>query len=64
MPRKPLGFDDVRNAARALPDIEDGTTLGLLSLKVRGRLMACTAIHKSAEPNSLVVKVDVGTRGS
>jgi hypothetical protein len=62
MPRKPLDFDVVRELARTLPGIEDGTGYGVPSLKVRGKLMTCPAIHKSAEPHSLVVKIGFDQR--
>ena len=54
MPRKRVSFDVVREVARALPDVEESAGP---SLKVRGKLLTCPAIHKSAEPHSLVVKV-------
>jgi len=57
MPRKPLDFDFVRDMARALPGVEESTGRGAPSLKVRGRLLTCPAIHKSAEPYSLVVMI-------
>jgi hypothetical protein len=57
MPRKPLGFDVVRKLAETLPGVEAGTTREMPSLSVCGRLMACPAINKSAEPHSLVVKI-------
>jgi len=62
MRRKASGFDLVLEAARALPDVERSTTWGASALKVGGRLLACQAIHKSAEPNSIVVKVPMGER--
>jgi hypothetical protein len=62
MPRDPLSFDVVRELARALPDIEDCTGRGGPALKVRGTLLTCPAMHKSAEPHSLVVKVGVDQR--
>jgi len=55
--RKPLSFDAVRELALALPDVEESTSYGAQSWKVRGQLVACQAINKSAEPNSLVVKI-------
>jgi hypothetical protein len=57
MPRKTLGFDAVRELASALPDVEESTSYGAHSWKVRGKMVACQAINKSAEPNSLVVKI-------
>jgi len=37
-------------------------TWGTDALKVHGRLLACRAIHKSAEPNSIVVKLPIEQR--
>jgi hypothetical protein len=37
----------------ALPDVEESTIHGAPSLKVRGKLLTCPAIHQSAEPNTL-----------
>ena len=62
MPRAPLGFDVVRELARALPGIEESTSYGVPSLKLRGKLLACTAINKSAEPGSLGVRVGIEER--
>ena len=46
----------------ALPDVEEDTIHGAPSLKVRGRLLTCPALHKSAEPDSLAVRIDVDQR--
>jgi hypothetical protein len=62
MPRKPLDFDVVRELARTLPDVEESTGHGAPSLKVRGKLLTCPAIHKSAEAHSLVVKIGFDQR--
>jgi hypothetical protein len=62
MPGKPLSFDVVREIARTLPDVEESTGRGAPSLKLRGKLLACPAIHKSAEPHSLVVKLGFDQR--
>jgi hypothetical protein len=62
MPRKPLDFDVVRELARTLPDVEESAGTRGPSLKVGGRLLACPAIHKSAEPNSLVVRIGLDQR--
>jgi hypothetical protein len=58
MPSKKVNFDVVREIAMALPDVEESTLHGAPSLKVRGRLLTCPALHKSAEPNSLAVRID------
>ena len=62
MPRKPLTFDAVSELARTLPDVEESTSYGVPSWKVRGKMIACQAINKSAEPNSLVVKIPFEAR--
>lgn len=58
MPRTPVDFDTVRRLARELGVVAEGTIHGAPSLKVGGRLLACLPAHKSAEPGSLVVRVD------
>jgi hypothetical protein len=59
---KPLDFDVVREIALALPDVEESTIHGAPSLKVRGRLLACPALRKSAEPDSLAVRIGLDQR--
>lgn len=63
MPSK-VTFDTVRTIASSLPGVKESTGNGTLALKVGGKLMACTAINKSAEPNSLVVKIDFDQRNA
>jgi hypothetical protein len=53
-----ITFDTVRKIALAMPGVEEGTTYGTPALKVRGKLLACIPSHKSAEPDSLAVRVD------
>ena len=48
--------------ALRLPDVEEGTSWGVPSLKLRGRLLACMASHSSAEPDTLVVRVSTDQR--
>ena len=62
MSGKKTDFDVVRDLALKLPDVEDSTIHGAPSLKVRGRLLACQAIHRSAEPNTLAVRIDFEQR--
>jgi hypothetical protein len=52
----------VESIGRSLPDVELTTSWGQRSLKVRGKMFACVASHKSAEPNTLVVMMDVAGR--
>jgi hypothetical protein len=61
MPRR-TGFDRVRAIGRTLPDVEETTTWGSPTLKVRGKMFVCMAVHKSAEPNTLVVRMDFAQR--
>jgi hypothetical protein len=62
MTTSPLDFDFVCEIALALPDVEESRGRGAASLKVRGRLLTCPAIHRSAEPHSLVVKIGFDER--
>jgi hypothetical protein len=55
-------FDAVRKIGLALPDVEEGTMYGSPALKLGGRLVACLAVHRSAEPGSLVVRTEFEDR--
>lgn len=57
MPKKRITFDTVREIGRHLPGAEEGTIYGSPALKVRGKMFACLAIHRSAEPQSLVIQI-------
>ncbi len=57
MPRNKIDFDAVRKIARGLSGVEESTAYGSPALKVRGKLLTCIAIHKSAEPGSLAVRI-------
>ncbi len=59
---KRSGFDAAIAVGRLLPDVEVTTAWGASALKVRGRMFACVAINKSAEPNSMVVRMDMAQR--
>src|SRR6476661_2931629 len=61
MPRG-SSFKTVESIARSLPDVEVTTSWGAPALKVRGKMFACMASHKSAEPNTLVVMMDFADR--
>ncbi len=62
MPSKKIDFNVVREIALALPGVEESNLHGAPSLKVSGRLLACPALHRSAEPNSIVVRIDFRQR--
>jgi hypothetical protein len=57
MPRKGgVDYATVRELALALPGVIDSSTLRGIAFKARGKLLACKAIHRSAEPESLMVR--------
>jgi hypothetical protein len=62
MPRSTINFDTVRNIGLALPGVEESTAHGVPALKVHGKLLACVPANRSAEPDSLVVRVDFDDR--
>jgi hypothetical protein len=55
-------FRRVEAIARTLPDVEVTTSWGQPAVKVRGKMFACMASHKSAEPGTLVVRMDIAAR--
>ncbi len=57
MPTRKMDFEVVRDIAKALPDVEESSLHGAPSLKVSGRLLTCPALHSSAEPDSLAVRI-------
>ena len=59
---KGLDFDTVRAVALAVPQVVDRSTLRGLAFKVHGKLLACKAFHRSAEPQSLMVRVGARER--
>jgi hypothetical protein len=52
----------VGEIAVSLPDVKENVTRRGTGWKVKGRLMTCEAIHKSAEKNSLMVRVSTQER--
>jgi len=57
MARPSTSFDRVRRLARQLEGVEEGTSYGSPALKVRGKMFACIAVDKSAEPDTLAVRM-------
>jgi hypothetical protein len=57
-----ITFDTVRKLARELPGVEESAAYGAPALKVRGKLLACIPTHKSAEPGSLMVRINLDDR--
>jgi hypothetical protein len=57
MPKNKVDFDIVHKVATALPSVEAGTAYGGRAWKLKGKILTCQAVHRSAEPNSLVVQI-------
>ena len=55
--RSGVDYTAVRELALALPDVKDSSTLRGIAFKARGKLLACKAVHRSAESESLMVRV-------
>lgn len=55
-------FNTVRKVGLALPDVVNATCYGAPALKLNGKLIACIPTNKSAETNSLVVRIDIEHR--
>jgi len=64
MPKTAINFETVRALGREFPDLEESTMYGSPALKLGKRLVACLAIHRSAEPGSLVVRTDFEQRAA
>jgi hypothetical protein len=62
MPKQTIDFDTVRKIGLTLPGVEESTAYGFPALKVGGKLLACIPANRSAEPNSLAVRVDFEDR--
>jgi hypothetical protein len=57
-----MTFATVRALGRTLPDVEESTMYGTPALKWHGKLLACIASNKAAEPNTLVVRMGFDER--
>lgn len=62
MPNRKINFDTVRKIGLAFPGVEESSAYGSPALKVRGKLLACIPVNRSAEPGSLAVRVDLNDR--
>ncbi len=62
--RSTMSVDVLREIALQFPDVEEATTERGIAFKARGRLLTCSAIHASAEPNSLVVRIGMEQRAA
>ena len=61
---KPITLTNVRKIALALPGVEESVGWGVPTFKVQGKMFACVPSHRSAEPGSLVVRVDFDDRAT
>src|SRR4051812_35508818 len=59
---EPITFQTVRAIGLKLAGAEVGTSYGSPALTVNGRMFACIAINKSAEPDTLAVRVPLEQR--
>jgi hypothetical protein len=57
-----VDFSTVRGIALTLPGVVESTAYGAPALKVGAKLLACIPANRSAEPDSLVVRVDPDDR--
>ena len=55
-------FKTVEAIGRTLPGVDVTTAYGQPALKARGKLIACMAANKAAEPNTLVVMMAFADR--
>jgi hypothetical protein len=64
MRKTAVKIEEVRALGRDFPDLQESTMYRSPALKLGKRLVACLAIHRSAEPGSLVVRTDFEQRAA
>ena len=52
----------MRTIGLAFPGVQESAAYGAPALKVQGKLLACLPTHRSAEPDSLMVRVGFDDR--
>jgi hypothetical protein len=57
-----MTFADVEKVLLPLEGITDATAYGAPCFKLNGRIFACVAINKQAEPNSLMIRLPIDQR--
>jgi|SRR5581483_977773 len=57
-----VDFETVREIAMALPGVQESLGAWGRAFKVRGKLMACKAVNRSAEEGTLAVRIDFAQR--
>ena len=64
MRKSTASFETVRKIGLELAGVEESTMYGAPALKVHGALLACLPSHRSAEPGSVVLRVDFADRAA
>ena len=64
MAKAALTFETVRALRRNFPDLQESTMYGSPAVKLGKRLVAWVAVHRSAEPGSLVFRTDFEQRAA
>jgi hypothetical protein len=59
-----LSMDTIIELGLKLPDVREISYYGVPALKLNGRMLACTAVNKSAEINSAVVAIGLEQRAA
>jgi hypothetical protein len=62
MPKRAVTFETIRDIALKLPGVEESTAFGVPAVKVKGKLLACIPTHRSAEPESLLLRMSFDDR--
>ena len=57
-----LTFNDVRTIAATFDGVDVGTAYDSPCLRVNKKMIACVAINKQAEPNSLMIRMPIDQR--
>ena len=57
-----LTFGDVRKIGLRIEGVEEATAYGAFCLKVKKKMIACVAINKDAEPNTLMIRMPIDQR--
>ena len=60
----PVTLDQVWQTGLTFPNVEKSTAFGKPALKVRGNLMAAVPTNKSAEPGSILIRIDRSDRAA
>jgi hypothetical protein len=57
-----MDFDTVRDLGLQLPGVQESTAFGAPALKVGKQLLTCIPTNRSAEPQSLLIRVNLDDR--